>query len=136
MGGTLVAQRAVAEHELANTNLWLQRSCDPDDHESGDSECGVLLDRNPCERCARTFQDGHTHVRSNAVDVGLPVQCPRELPPEILPPATTKNKNQAFGRTRHRGSSELGPVSMELLGGEERPFEMFAPVLGDGHIEP
>lgn len=93
MRSSFVTQRAVTEHQLADTDLWLQRSCYPDDHETGDAEGSVFLDGNPCERCSRAFENRHSDVWSNPVDVGLSIQSPGVLPREVSPPAATDNKD-------------------------------------------
>ncbi len=93
MRSSFVTQRAVTEHQLADTDLWLQRSCYPDDHETGDAEGSVFLDGNPRERCSRAFENRHPDVWSNPVDVGLSIQSPGVLPREVSPPAATEDKD-------------------------------------------
>jgi len=136
MRGSLVAQRAVADHQFADTELRLQRSRDPDDHETRDAECGVLLNGDSCERCSHPFENGDPNSRPNPVDVGVSVQGPGVLPGEVLPPATTEDKDQTSRGTGRSRSSHAGPVAMELFSREERSSEMLVSVLGNGHAEP
>ena len=80
MRSPFVSQSTLTEHQLTNTDVRLQRSGDPDNHETRDAKCGILLDGDSCERCSNPFENRYSNVRPNPVDVGLPVPRPRELP--------------------------------------------------------